>query len=64
MKNKKDIILYFVIIASFILMIMKIIRLDFNDLSNGKYAGIISNILLIIAMLVVIRENHKKDKID
>jgi len=64
MKDKKNIILYLVILASFILLILNINRLDFNDLSNGKYSGIISNILLIIAMTVVIQENRKKDKTD
>jgi len=61
MKDKKDIVLYLVILASVILLILNINRLDFNDLSNGKYSGIISNILLIIAMSFVIRENRKKN---
>ena len=59
MKNRKDFIFYLVIIASFILLILNISRLDFYDLSNGKYSGIISNILLIILMIYVIRKNRK-----
>ena len=62
MKNTQDILLYMVIIASIVLLILNISRLDFNNLSNGKYAGIISNILLIIAMSFVISGNRKKNK--
>ncbi len=61
MKNKKNIIFYLLIIASLILLILNINKLDFNDLSNGKYSGIISNILLIFANIVFIQQNRKKD---
>ena len=59
MKNRKDFIFYLVIIASFILLVFKINRLDFYDLSNEKYSGIISNILLIIVMIYVIRKTER-----
>lgn len=53
---KKIYILYFAIIVSSILLIINISALDFNDLQKGPYAGIIGNILLILAMIVTIRD--------
>ena len=52
--------IYFLIIASLILMIYNITQLDFNNLALGPYSGIISNILIIIAMLLTIRDLKKK----
>jgi hypothetical protein len=53
---KKIYLLYFAIIVSSILLIINISALDFNDLQKGPYAGIIGNILLILAMIVTIRD--------
>jgi len=49
-------ILYFAIIVSSILLIVNVSELDFDNLQNGSYTGIIGNILLILAMIVTIRD--------
>jgi len=51
---------YILIIASVILLILDISRLNFKNLKDGTYAGIISSILLIIAMILVIIDNKKR----
>jgi len=53
--------IYFIIFASIVLMIYNISELDFNNLEKGPFAGIVSNVLLILAMLVTIRDLKKKE---
>ena len=53
--------IYLIIIASIILMIFNILELDFDNLKKGPFAGIVSNILLIIAMFLNIKEMKKKE---
>jgi len=60
-KMKKIYFIYFIIIASIVLMIYNIFELDFDNLEKGPFAGIVSNILLILAMLFTIRDVKKKE---
>jgi hypothetical protein len=53
---------YFLIIASSILLVVNVYRLDFNNLQNGSYGGIITNLLLIIAMIFNIRDFKNQEK--
>lgn len=53
--------IYLIIVASIILMILNISGLDFNNIELGSFAGIISNLLLIIAMIITIRDLRKKE---
>ena len=54
--------MYFIIIASIVLMIYNISELDFDNLQKGPLAGIVSNVLLILSMLIIIREVKKINK--
>lgn len=56
---RKFYFLYFIIIASIILMIYNISELDFDNLQKGPFTGIISNVLLILSMIFTIRELKK-----
>jgi hypothetical protein len=47
---------YFLLIASSILLIINILNFDFNNLQNGNYWGIVSNLLLMFGMIVNIRD--------
>tara|TARA_Y100001934_G_C11905495_1_gene564267 strand:+ start:328 stop:597 length:270 start_codon:yes stop_codon:yes gene_type:complete len=58
----KKYFIYFIIIASIVLMIYNISELDFDNLKKGPFAGIVSNILLILAMLVTMRDIKKKEQ--
>ena len=60
-KMKKFYFIYFIIFASIVLMIYNISELDFNNIQKGPFAGIVSNVLLILAMLVTIRDIKKKE---
>ena len=51
---------YIVMIAGLILMILNIADLDFGDLKAGPFTGLVSNILLIVAMIISIRHMNKK----
>ncbi|WP_407557859.1 hypothetical protein [Winogradskyella sp. 4-2091] len=63
MKIPKDIVAYLIIIAGLILLIMHISELDFDNLKKGPFSGIVSNILLILAMIITIRKDKaKKEK--
>lgn len=55
---------YFLLILFSILLILNIYNLDFKNLQNGNYWGIISNLLLILVLIKNIRDlnNLKKDK--
>jgi Ca2+/Na+ antiporter len=63
-KNRKDmnrkIIAYFLIFASLILLILNITELNFDNLKENRYASIVSNLLLILAMIFNIRDINKK----
>jgi uncharacterized membrane protein len=61
LRMKKNYFIYFIIIASIVLMIYNISELDFNDLEKGPFAGIVSSVLLILAMLCTIRDIKKKE---
>ncbi len=54
---------YIVIIAGLILLVWNISELDFDNLKKGPFSGIVSNILLIAAMAVSLRDLMKKDNI-
>jgi hypothetical protein len=60
-KMKRIHLIYFVLIASVVLMIFNIAELDFENLKKGPFARIVSNVLLILAMLVTIRDIKKKE---
>lgn len=60
MKNKKT-LSYFLIVASFILLSINLYRLDYNNLQNNSYFGIIPNLLLIFAMVLNIRSIKKAE---
>lgn len=53
---------YIVIIVSIVLLIMSIMDLNFDNLSEGPFAGIAGALLLILSMLVTIYDINKKKK--
>ncbi|GAA3568449.1 hypothetical protein GCM10022395_18020 [Snuella lapsa] len=53
--------IYFIIFGSTVLTIYNIIELDFNHPHKGPISGIVSNLLIILAMLVTIRDTKKKE---
>lgn len=59
---KKIQLAYFLLIASTILLILNIYNLDFNNLQNGNYWGIVSNLLLMFGMIVNIRDFKKNEE--
>ena len=59
---KKFCFIYFVVFVSIVLMIYNISDLDFNNIKKGPFAGIVSNVLLILAMLVTIRDIKKENR--
>lgn len=50
---------YIVMIAGLILLMWTFSELDFNNLGKGPFTGIVSNVLLILAMIVSIRDLKK-----
>ena len=52
---------YIVMIAGIILLIINISELDFSNLKNGPFSGIVSNLLLILAMIISVRDLNKKE---
>ncbi len=54
---------YIVIIVGFILLIWNISELDFNNLKKGPFSGIVSNVLLITAMIIGMKSFKKKENI-
>lgn len=66
-KNRKDmnrkIIAYFLIFASLILLIFNITELNFDNLKENRYTSIVSNLLLILAMIFTIRDINKKKNV-
>ncbi|CAM3609679.1 hypothetical protein FLGE108171_05800 [Flavobacterium gelidilacus] len=59
MKNKLP---YFVIIASSLLLIFNLYNYVFNGDDKGFYLRIISNIVLIVAMVISIRHRNKQSQ--
>ncbi|GGZ94494.1 hypothetical protein [Algibacter mikhailovii] len=53
--------IYFIIIAGIVLMIYNISELDLDNLKKGPFAGIVSNILLILAMLLTMKDIKKQE---
>ncbi|HAB26639.1 MAG: hypothetical protein CMP05_06930 [Xanthomarina sp.] len=51
-----------VLIAGILLLIMNFLELDFNHLEKGPLAGILSNVLLIIAMILSIRHLNNEEQ--
>ena len=51
---------YIIIFLGFVLLIWNISELDFDNLKKGPFSGIVSNIFLILAMIVSIRDLNKK----
>ena len=53
---------YLLLVASLILLIINIYSLDFDNLRNGNYWGIVSNLLLMFGMIINIRDLKKLEK--
>lgn len=51
---------YIVILASVILLISDILKLNFDNLKANHYGGIIGNILIIIGMIFWVRILNKQ----
>lgn len=56
--NRKK-IAYFVILASVVLLILNITELNFENPAENRYSGIVSNLLLLFAMVLTIRDLNK-----
>lgn len=59
MKNK---LLYFVIIASSLLLIFNLYNYVFNGDDKGFYLRVISNVVLIVAMILSIMSRNKQNR--
>jgi hypothetical protein len=59
---KKQKLAYLLIVGSIILLILNIYNLNFNNLQNGNYWGIVSNLLLIFGMILNIRALKKNEE--
>jgi hypothetical protein len=53
---------YLLLIVSIILLAINIYNLDFKNLQNGNYWGIVSNLLLMIGMIINIRDLNNRDE--
>ncbi|MEO2053482.1 hypothetical protein [Flagellimonas beolgyonensis] len=51
---------FLILIAALILLILNVSHLDFSDIKKGPVTGIVSNILLILAMIINIRDMNRK----
>ena len=61
MKNKKPVLQYVILISSALLLILNIFTFDFqNEKTVSFLLRIGSNVLVIIAMILAIREINKK----
>jgi hypothetical protein len=60
--NNRKLLAYFIIFASLILLILNLFDFDFYNLKNNKFSGIISNILLIIAMSLNLKSMKNAEK--
>jgi len=59
-ENMNRNVAYFLIFASLIFLVLNLF--DFDYLKENHYSGIASNLLLLSAMIVTIRELNKKQK--
>jgi len=57
---------YFVIFVGLVLLVLNVIELDFGNPRKGPILGIVSNLLLVTAMVLSLREidNAKNTKND
>ena len=67
MKKHKEIftkrnIAYFLIAVSFVLLMVNLSDFNFDDLSQNKYSGIASNLLLILATILTIINKNRTEK--
>lgn len=62
MKMNRKTQAYIVIVVSVILLIMSVGDLNFNNISEGPFSGIVGATLLIIAMIVTLSDLKKKEK--
>ena len=53
---------YIILVLSLLLLIWNVYQLDFDNLKNGPYSGIVSNILLMLAMIVSIKDLNKSSR--
>ena len=53
---------YLLMAAGLILLILNITELDFSNLQKESFVGIISNVLLILAMIISVRDLNKKEE--
>ncbi len=60
MNRKKQ--AYIVIGVAIILLIMSIRDLNFDNLSEGPFSGIVGTLLLILSMIVTIRDIVRKEE--
>lgn len=58
---KKTIIPYIIVVVSCILLLLNIYNLDFDNLGQSSFYGIISNILLMIFGGYLIFQSKKND---
>ncbi len=50
-KKNKILVAYFIMIGGTLLLIINIYNLDYNNLRNGNYHAIVSNLLVLLGML-------------
>jgi hypothetical protein len=53
---------YLLLIVSIILLVINTYNLDFKNLQNGNYWGIVSNLLLMIGMIINIRDLNNREE--
>ncbi len=53
---------YLILMAALILLILNVSHLDFSDPKKGPITGIVSNVLLILAMIINIWDMNRKVK--
>ena len=58
----RQIFKYILLTGGTILLGIQITEMDFNNLPDEKYLGILSNLLLIVAMIISIRHTKKQEK--
>ena len=58
--TKKILVAIVFLITGLILLVINLYNLDFDNLKEGKYAGIISNIVLMSAMIISLQHKRKK----
>lgn len=59
-ENKRNILYYLALLVSIILLIKSISELDFENLSNGPFSGIISYTFFTLVFIRLIKEQNEK----